>query len=115
MSRLVDADALKKALCKVCGMRHYCKSHDDDCWAKRRIDEQPTVDAVPISRLRQILLDYFGIGKDCYTYELTRVKEAFEIGTMTFEDFVEWDEEQVEDLINHIICKMRKEQANATD
>lgn len=46
--RPIDADALKKALCKVCGMRHYCKLHDDDCWAKRRIDEQPTVDAVPV-------------------------------------------------------------------
>lgn len=50
MTRLIDADALKKALCKVCGMRHYCKSHDDDCWEKRRIDEQPTVDAVPVVR-----------------------------------------------------------------
>ncbi len=46
--RLIDANALKKALCKVCGIRHYCKSHDDDCWAKRRIDEQPTVDAAPV-------------------------------------------------------------------
>lgn len=27
MSRYIDADALKKALCKVCGMRHYCNGH----------------------------------------------------------------------------------------
>lgn len=48
--RLIDANALKKALCKMCNMRYYCKSHDNDCWTKRRIDEQPTVDAVPVVR-----------------------------------------------------------------
>lgn len=39
-------------------------------------------------KLMQILRNYFSIG-DSYTYELTRVKSAFEIGTMTMDDFME--------------------------
>ena len=52
--------------------------------------------------LKNILKEYFGIG-DSYTYELTRVKEAFAIGTMTFDDFVEWNEDNIEDLAQYII------------
>lgn len=52
-------------------------------------------------QLKEILMSYFGIG-DSDTYQLTRVKEAFDIGTMTFDDFVEWDEKQVDDLIKYI-------------
>ena len=37
-----------------------------------------------------------------YLYYLTRVKEAFNIGTMTLEDFVEIDEELVEELYEAI-------------
>ncbi len=56
-------------------------------------------------KLIEVLLDYFDIGKDCYTYNLTRVKEAFQVGTMTFDDFVELDEENITDLADYIIKK----------
>ena len=56
-------------------------------------------------QLKEILMSYFCIG-DSDTYQLTRVKEAFQIGTMTFDDFVEWDEEHVDDLIEYIKNKI---------
>lgn len=59
--------------------------------------------AVPtLEKLINILSHYFNIG-DSYTYELTRVKEAFELGTMGFDDFSEWDEENVSDLAEYIM------------
>lgn len=63
-------------------------------------------------KLLAILTSYFGIG-DSYTYELTRVKEAFEIGTMSFDDFREWNVENVSDLCDYIIAHCRdKEEGN---
>lgn len=53
-------------------------------------------------KLLEILRDYFNIG-DSYTYELTRVKSAFPIGTIDLEDFQEWDEEKIENLAEYII------------
>ena len=58
-------------------------------------------------KLIEILSQYFEIG-DSYTYDLTRVKEAFEIGTMTFDDFHEWSEKNVADLADFIMKKLRK-------
>jgi hypothetical protein len=54
--------------------------------------------------LYEILVDFFGLnGSDgTYVYDLTRVKEAFGVGTMTLEDFVEFDEERVDELANYI-------------
>lgn len=40
---------------------------------------------------------------DTYTYELTRVKTAFEVGTMSLEDFEEWSDENVNNLAESII------------
>ena len=85
--RLIDADAL-------------------DWWYKGRpirrvIDDAPTVDAVPVCVLKEILMRYFDIG-DSYHFELTRVKEAFEVGTMSLDDFQEWTEEDVNDLVEYI-------------
>lgn len=64
----------------------------------------PTVD-----RLADILSHYFLIG-DSYTFELTRDKQAFAIGTMSFDDFSEWDEENVNDLAEHIVKKLSEPQ-----
>lgn len=58
-------------------------------------------------KLIDILSHYFQIG-DSYTFELTRVKEAFELGTMSFEDFSEWDEENIADLADWILDKLQK-------
>ena len=64
--------------------------------------------------MRSILIDYFsqwaGCG-DSYIYDLTRVKEAFAIGTMSFADFVEWDEARVAELVDEFIAWL-KEPAN---
>ena len=55
---------------------------------------------------RELLTDYFckwaEIG-DSYIYDLTRVKSAFSIGTMSFDDFVEWDEERIKTLVDEFL------------
>lgn len=53
-------------------------------------------------KLIEILAKYFTIG-DSYEYSLTRVKEAFAIGTMTLDDFVEFDDDKVADIADHLI------------
>ena len=40
---------------------------------------------------------------DTYTYELTRVKTAFEAGTISLEDFEEWSDENVNNLAESIV------------
>ena len=77
----------------------------------RNIEEHPkNIDLLRGSTLeefRNALIKYFGrwagIG-DSYIYDLTRVKEAFEIGTVSLEDFVEWDEERIEILVDEFIA-----------
>ncbi|HGF8365202.1 TPA: hypothetical protein QFF28_000911 [Enterococcus faecium] len=44
---------------------------------------------------------------DTYTYELTRVKSAFEVGTISLEDFEEWSEKNVDDLAEAIVCALQ--------
>lgn len=53
-------------------------------------------------KLIEILSRYFDIG-DSYAYNLTRVKEAFHIGTMSFEDFQEFDDETVADIADFLL------------
>lgn len=52
--------------------------------------------------LKELLMEYFRIGVDCYTYNLTRDKSAFECGTVKVDDFEEFDEEMIDDIINFI-------------
>lgn len=63
---------------------------------------------------REMLIDYFsqwaGCG-DSYIYDLTRVKEAFAIGTMSFDDFVEWEESRIAELVDELMAWL-KEPAN---
>lgn len=40
--------------------------------------------------------------EDTYTYDLKRTKSAFEVGTMSLEDFEEWTDENVDDLAKEI-------------
>lgn len=53
-------------------------------------------------KLKEILMQYFDIG-DSYAYNLTRVKEGFTVGTVTIEDFEEFDEEIIDDLVEYIL------------
>ena len=56
-----------------------------------------------VSSLQEILNEYFNIPNDTYAYNLTRVKSAFDIGTMTLDDFEEFKEETTRDLAEYII------------
>lgn len=62
-------------------------------------------------KLVDIFIEYFGVDnpEGSYTYELTRVKEAFSIGTMTLEDFEEFDEEAVHDLADFLMKRFDEE------
>ena len=53
-------------------------------------------------KLKEILIQYFDIG-DSYAYNLTRVKEGFAVGTVTIEDFEEFDEEIIDDIVDYIL------------
>ena len=53
-------------------------------------------------KLKDILMDYFDIKNDVYAYNLTREKEAFSIGTMSFDDFEEFNEETIDDIVEFI-------------
>lgn len=52
--------------------------------------------------IKKLLMEYFRIGVDCYVYNLTRDKSAFECGTVTVNDFEEFDEEIIDDIIDFI-------------
>ena len=53
-------------------------------------------------KLKDLLMEYFTIG-DSYSYNLTKVKEAFAIGTVCLEDFVEFDEEVIDDIVKYLL------------
>jgi len=60
---------------------------------------------------RNAMIDYFsqwaGIG-DSYIYDLGRVKEAFGLGTMNFDDFTEWDVSRVAELVDELLDWLRQ-------
>lgn len=53
-------------------------------------------------RLIQLLSRYFDIG-DSYTYNLTRVKSAFAVGTVGLDDFEEYTEDDVTNLADYLL------------
>lgn len=119
MARLIDADALMETIRAHDYLLRvpYSNGTDNGMFTngiQQAVDEQPTVDAVELNRdkLIELLSRYFTIGNS-YTYELTRVKEAFEVGTMTLDDFAEWNEDNVADLADWLIKELRKEDNNA--
>ena len=52
--------------------------------------------------LKNVLMTYFDINNDTYTYNLTRDKSAFSVGTMSLDDFEEFTEEIIDDIVDHI-------------
>lgn len=95
----IDADAVFE--------RARCKPGEADIIALgKEVCNAPVLDVIPVNLLKQLLMQYFCVGSDCYTYELTRVKEAYELGTITLDDFVEWDEAQVDDLVSYIVDRV---------
>jgi hypothetical protein len=63
-----------------------------------------------IENLTEILSDYFSLNapEGSYTYELTRVKSAFGLGTMTMDDFEEFGQDQIDDLAAHLWDKFKR-------
>lgn len=55
-----------------------------------------------IDNLKDKLMEYFEVGRDSYFYVLTRDKSAFNYGTMSFDDFIEFSEEQVDDIVDFL-------------
>lgn len=53
-------------------------------------------------KLVEVLSQYFNIG-DSYFYNLTRTKSAFSMGTMSFNDFEEFDDEIISDIADCIL------------
>ena len=58
-------------------------------------------------KLKELLMKYFTIG-DSYSYNLIRVKEAFVTGTVTLDDFVEFDEEFIDDIVEYLIKNIKE-------
>lgn len=50
-------------------------------------------------------LDEYFCMSDTYAFNLTRVKESRSCGTMTIDDFEEFDEETISDLAEFLINK----------
>lgn len=123
--RIIDVDKITdEDICMALGVGHASCAPD----VRELLDEQPTVKPQYIATinirkedikeiidqkfeesiefnydcLKELLMEYFGIGVDCYAYNLTRVKSAFECGTITVNDFEEFDEEVVDDIIDFI-------------
>ena len=53
-------------------------------------------------KLRNVLMNYFDVPSDTYAYNLTRDKSAFAVGTITPDDFEEFDEDTIDDLLKYI-------------
>ena len=53
-------------------------------------------------KLKDLLMEYFSIG-DSYSYNLTRVKTAFAVGSVLLEDFEEFDESVIDDIVEYLL------------
>ena len=67
----------------------------------KRLHEQPVI--LDEDKLAKILAKYFNVPDDTYAYNLTRVKAAFDVGTMTLDDFEEFDADTVNDIVDYIV------------
>ena len=123
--RLIDVDKITDDdICMALGFGYTSYAFD----IRELLDEQPTVKPQCIATinikkedikemidqkfdqsvelnydfLKKLFMEYFRIGVDCYAYNLTRDKSAFECGTVKVDDFEEFDEEMIDDIINFI-------------
>lgn len=123
--RLIDVDKItNKDIRMVLGSMNASRLHG----IRELLDEQPTVKPPCVATinikkeeikemidqkfaqsielnydlLKELLMEYFRIGVDCYAYNLTRDKSAFECGTVTVNDFEEFNEEVIDDIIDFI-------------
>lgn len=58
-------------------------------------------------KIREVLASHFGLSDEwkdgTYLYHLTRAKSAFSVGAMTLDDFVEVDEDFLEDVLEDVL------------
>ena len=62
--------------------------------------------------IKEKLMKYFNINSNCDYYILTRDKSAFGYGTMTFNDFQEFDEEIINDIVNYLVGDSNEQRRN---
>lgn len=123
--RLIDVDKItNEDICMALGIKYASCTPD----VRDLLDEQPTVKPQYIANIKfekedfeelieqkvkesvelnydyikELLMEYFRIGVDCYAYNLTSDKYEFEIGTVRVNDFEEFDEEMIDDIIDFI-------------
>lgn len=123
--RIIDVDKITDDdICMALGVGHASCTPD----IRQLLDEQPTVKSQLVATinikkeeikemidqkfaqsielnydfLKELLMEYFRIGVDCYAYNLTRDKSAFECGTVTTNDFEEFNEEVIDDIIDFV-------------
>lgn len=68
--------------------------------ARKLLDYETAFDK---ENIKTVLDKYFDIGNDTYAYNLTRVKTAFDVGTMTLDDFEEFDDETTTDIADYLV------------
>ena len=68
----------------------------------KQLEQENKIYKEVIDNLKDKLMEYFEVGRDSYFYVLTRDKSAFDYGTMSFDDFIEFSEEQVDDVIDFL-------------
>lgn len=68
--------------------------------ARKLLDYETAFDK---ENIKTVLDKYFDIGNDTYAYNLTRVKTAFDVGTMTLDDFEEFDGETTTDIADYLV------------
>lgn len=123
--RIIDVDKITDDdICMALGVGNASYAPD----IRELLDEQPTVKPLCVATinikkeeikemidqkfaqsvelnydfLKELLMEYFRIGVDCYAYNLTRDKSAFECGTVTTNDFEEFNEEVIDDIIDFV-------------
>ena len=98
-------DNCHKEQCVVRPLCIFCNVVENTLLNIRKTNLEKLADA-DVGRRREMLMGFFskwaGIG-DSYIYDLTRVKEGFAVGTVTLDDFSEWDEERVGQLVDELL------------
>lgn len=61
-----------------------------------------------VDDLKNILNEYFEIDVNCDAYHLVRDKSAFAIGTVSINDFEEFDEDTTQDIAEYIFKQINE-------
>lgn len=110
---MIRGTSVKGCRKKNCWLRNVCLFSNSIASATdvKRTNLQKLKDA-NLNKKKEMLIDFFtkwaGIG-DSYIYDLTRVKEAFSVGTISIDDFVEWDEKRIGILVDELLEWLMRE------